>query len=195
MTSTHTSSSAHPPPGPSDSLDTHAGFAAVFDRHFDEVHGYIARYLGMSAADDIAAETFLIAYRKRASFDATSGTVRAWLYGIATRQVSRHHRDQARAARAMQRIRVSAVNVDPTDQAIERVVASGLRRQLATALAALPQRDREVLLLVALADLSYAEVAVALAIPPGTVASKLSRARMKLRAELAAQDPTTYREL
>jgi RNA polymerase sigma-70 factor (ECF subfamily) len=78
-------------------LDSPQDFAEGFDRYFSEIHGYIARRLGTGVADDIAAETFLIAYRKRASFDSQAGTVRAWLYGIATRLVSHHRRDELRA--------------------------------------------------------------------------------------------------
>jgi DNA-directed RNA polymerase specialized sigma24 family protein len=48
------------------SLDSPQAFAEIFDRDFSEIHGYVARRLGIGVADDIAAETFLIAYRKRA---------------------------------------------------------------------------------------------------------------------------------
>lgn len=191
MTPNWTRSRAHPPPDPTKTLDTFGDFATVFDRHFAEIHRYIAGRLGTTtSADDIAAETFLTAYSNRGSYDAAAGTVRAWLYGIATRKVSRHRRDEVRAYRAMQRISVDAAPGDLSDQATDRVMAKGLQRQLAAALAELSQRDRDVLLLVALADLSHAEVAAALDIPYGTVGSRLSRARKKLRATLAAYDPT-----
>lgn len=191
MTPNWTRSRAHPPPDPAKTLDISGDFATVFDRHFAEIHRYIAGRLGTSAsADDIAAETFLTAYSNRGSYDAAAGTVRAWLYGIATRKVSRHRRDEVRAYRAMQRVSVDAAPGDLSDQATDRVMAKGLQRQLAAALAQLPQRDRDVLLLVALADLSHGEVAAALDIPYGTVGSRLSRARKKLRAALAAYDPT-----
>jgi RNA polymerase sigma-70 factor (ECF subfamily) len=59
-------------------------FAGIFHRHFPEIHRYIARRLGPDAADDLAAETFLAAFRRRTKFDAERGAVRPWLYGIAT---------------------------------------------------------------------------------------------------------------
>ncbi|MCW2915003.1 MAG: polymerase, sigma-24 subunit, subfamily [Actinomycetia bacterium] len=59
-------------------------FAEIFHRYFNEVHRYIARRLGADVADDLAAETFLTAFRKRSRFDASRGAVRPWLYGIAT---------------------------------------------------------------------------------------------------------------
>jgi RNA polymerase sigma-70 factor (ECF subfamily) len=166
-------------------------FAAVFDLHFAEIHRYVAGRLGTSAsADDIAAETFLTAYTNWGRYDAAAGTVRAWLYGIATKKISRHRRDEVRAYRAMQRITADTVPGDPSDQTTDRVMARGLQRQLAAALAELPQRERDVLLLVALADLSHAEIAAALGIPYGTVGSRLSRARQKLRSALASHDPS-----
>lgn len=175
------------------SMDAPEVFAVVFDRHFHEIHGYVARRLGTSAADDIAADTFLIAYRKRDSYDATAGSVRAWLYGIATRQISRHRRDEMRTYRAMRRAAGSPLAeehaADNTELVADRVTALTARRDLAVALAALSPGDRDVLLLVALAGLSHAEVAAALRIPYGTVGSRLSRARKKLRAALGAHHP------
>lgn len=174
------------------------GFAETFDRYFGEIHGYIARRLGTGAADDIAAETFLIAYRKRASFDSRLGTVRAWLYGIATRQVSHHRRDELRAYRALQRAAASHPMddrmTDHTDRVTDRIAAAAARGQLAASLAALSQGDRDVLLLVALADLTHAEIATALDIPYGTVGSRLSRARRQLRAALGPHDPEDCEE-
>jgi RNA polymerase sigma-70 factor, ECF subfamily len=185
-------------PATTRSLDSPQDFAEVFDRHFSEIHGYVARRLGAAAADDIAAETFLIAYRKRASFDDHQGTVRAWLYGIATRQVSHYRRDELRAYRALQRAAASPATddrvTDHTDRVIDQVTAAGAQGQLAAALAALSAGDRDVLLLVALADLTHAEIAEALGIPYGTVGSRLSRARRLLRAALGARDPKDFEE-
>jgi RNA polymerase sigma-70 factor (ECF subfamily) len=67
------------------------------------------------------------------------------------------------------------------DRVVEQVTAGALRGPLAKALAGLSRGEREVLLLVALGDLSNADVAAALGVPYGTVASRLSRARAKLR--------------
>ena len=80
---------------------------------------------------------------------------------------------------------------EPVDQ---RVSARAVQRDLAAALARLAARDRDVLLLIAWADLSYEEVAVALDIPVGTVRSRLNRARSKVREALGGQDPTSLNE-
>jgi RNA polymerase sigma factor (sigma-70 family) len=160
-------------------------FGAIFDRYFTEIHGYVARRLGDDAADDIAADTFLTAFRKRGQFDAGQGLVRAWLYGIATNNISHYRRGEARAYRALKRSPEPAPDEGHADRVADRVTAGALRRQLAGALAELPRGDREVVLLIALAGLSHAEVAAALGIPYGTVGSRLSRARRKLRGGLA----------
>ncbi|MEU7407706.1 sigma-70 family RNA polymerase sigma factor, partial [Streptomyces sp. NPDC044948] len=80
-------------------------------------------------------------------------------------------------------------------RASDRVVARAVRRELAAALAALPARHRDVLLLVAWGDLGYGEAAQALGIPVGTVRSRLHRARSKLREALGGSDPTALREV
>ena len=156
-------------------------FGVVFDRYFDEIHGYVTRRLGRDAADDVAAETFLTAFRSRRRFEASRGTVRAWLYGIVTNHLSAYRRRELRGYRAMARSGLSAPDEGHADRVVEQVAAGALRGPLAKALAELSRGEREVLLLVALGDLSNTDVAAALGIPYGTVASRLSRARTKLR--------------
>jgi RNA polymerase sigma factor (sigma-70 family) len=156
-------------------------FGVVFDRYFDEIHGYVARRLGRDAADDVTAETFLAAFRSRRRFEASRGTVRAWLYGIVTNHISAYRRQEVRAYRAHERADVQAAEEGHADRVAERVDAGAGCRELAGALAALPRGDREVLLLVALGGLSHTDVAAALGIPYGTVGSRLNRVRKKLR--------------
>jgi RNA polymerase sigma-70 factor (ECF subfamily) len=80
------------------------------------------------------------------------------------------------------------------DRIDSRVSASAAGPHLAAALAALAARDRDVLLLIAWADLSYDQVASALEIPVGTVRSRLNRARRKVREALGGQDPTSLQD-
>lgn len=161
-------------------------FGAIFDEYFAAIHGYVARRLGADVADDVAAETFETAFRKRRQYDASRGTVRAWLFGIATRHLSRHQRAEVRALRALTRTAPSLIVDGDEDAIADRVSAQAWTHQLARALGSLAQGDRDVLLLIALGDLRHDEVSSALGIPYGTVGSRLSRARRKLRAELAA---------
>ena len=58
-------------------------FAAVFDRYYPQIHGYLARRLGPGPADDLASETFLLAFAGRDRYDVGYPDARPWLYGIA----------------------------------------------------------------------------------------------------------------
>ncbi|MFI7068389.1 RNA polymerase sigma factor [Kribbella sp. NPDC050124] len=159
-------------------------FTLIFDRYFGQVHAYVARRLGTDIADDLAAETFLIAFRQRERFDRRHGVVRAWLYGIATNLIRRHRRDEVRAWRAIAKLPPPVESVDDEERIAAQVTAQGVGRELAAALAKVSAKDREVLLLVALGQLTYDEVAAALGIAYGTVCSRLSRARRILRDTL-----------
>src|ERR1700761_2082429 len=190
-----------PGPGPAtdpdaavvaESLHRPERFAAIYDRYFAEIYRYVAGRLGPDVADDLAAETFADAFRKRAQFRPSRGALRPWLYGIATNLVARHRRVEARRLNALTRAAdqpPSADHGDLADRAAARVSAQQLRQPLARALAQLADRDRDVLLLVSLADLSYEEVAAALGVPAGTVGSRLNRARRTVRAALTDIDP------
>ncbi|MCO5968593.1 RNA polymerase sigma factor [Actinoallomurus soli] len=172
-----------PPPDPAERFDE------VFDAHFAEIHRYAAKRLGPDAAADVAAQTFLEAFRHRRRYDPARGSVRTWLFGIATKVVGRHQRTETRALRALARLGPGRDAEEHTDRTDARVSAEGLRGELAGAIAALPRGQRDVLLLVALADLSHDEVAAALGISYGTVGSRLNRARTKLRKALGGTDP------
>ena len=161
-----------------------ADFAGVYERHFAEIHRYIAGRLGRDVADDIAADTFVIALRKYSDFDAGRGPLRAWLYGIATNLVARHHRTEKRRYRAMARAGAQELTAGHKDHGMSWAAVEGLQPQLARALAGLAREERDVLLLAALVDLSYEEISQALDIPYGTVCSRLNRARKKIRAAL-----------
>jgi len=170
-------------------------FAALFGRHGPELHRYVTRRLGDGLADDIVADTFLIAFRRRGHYDLTRPDARPWLYGIAANLIGKHHRAEVRFYRALARTGVDEVAETYADRVAERVTASAAHRRLASALATLSSGDREVLLLIAWADLSYDEVADAMGIPVGTVRSRLHRARKKTRAALGGIDPTAFEEV
>ncbi|WP_131739917.1 RNA polymerase sigma factor [Actinomadura roseirufa] len=166
-------------------------FGEIFDAYFAEIHGYAARRLGPDVASDVAAQAFLEAFRVRARYDAGRAGVRTWLYGIATNVIGKHRRGEMRRLRAAARLGPdepphAGGHADLVDA---RVSAEGLRGPLAGALARLSDGDRDVLLLVALADLGHAEIAAALGIPYGTVGSRLNRARRKVRAALGGSNP------
>ncbi|UBU17513.1 RNA polymerase sigma factor [Nonomuraea gerenzanensis] len=174
------------PPDLTGPPDPGADWEEIFTTHFAEIHRYIARRLSPDLADDLAAEVFLAAYRR--GHDASRGAVRPWLYGIATHLVARHHRSELRKWKALGRA-AERLEHSHEDATVARVAAGELTGRLAGALAALNRRDRDVVLLSALGGLSHAEVAAALDIPAGTVASRLNRARKQLRAALGDVNP------
>ena len=204
----HVSQVAHESPGTQRGQPDDAGliaescraperFGVVFDRHAAAIHGYIARRLGRDAADDLVAETFMVAFRQRGGYDPGQPSARPWLYGIATRLVSRRRRDEVRFFRAIARTGVDPA-ADPVaepvaDEGIRRADARTLHRQLAGALAGLAAADRDALLLVA-DGLSYAEAAQALGVPDGTLSSRVARARRKLREGLGGVNPADENE-
>ena len=163
-------------------------FAVLFDRHAPAIHAYVERRLGPDAADDLVAETFLVAFQRRESYDTAQPDARPWLYGIATNLIRRRHREEIRLFRAIARTRAEPAAELMADKVDGRVAAGALRSRLASALARLPRSQRDVLLLVA-SGLSHEETAVALGVPLGTVASRLARARRKVRAELGGMNP------
>jgi RNA polymerase sigma-70 factor (ECF subfamily) len=160
--------------------------ADLFRRYGRQIHRYCASRVGRAAAEDLVAETFLLAHELWPRFSASRGTAQAWLYGIATNVLHRRRRDEVRALRALARTGIDPLVAEsPADQAVSRADASSQSRRVAAALAGLPVRQRDVLLLYAVAQLEYAEIAAALDIPLGTVQSALHRARSKVRTALA----------
>jgi RNA polymerase sigma factor (sigma-70 family) len=156
-------------------------FAAVFDRHYDAVHRYLARRVGSDLADDLAAETFTTAFDVRRRYDTAHPDARPWLFGIATNLLRHHHRGEARRLRAYARLD-RPDDADDAFGAIEaRLDAARAGPTIAEALMRLSVGERDVLLLFAWADLRYEEIAVALRIPVGTVRSRLHRARRRVR--------------
>ena len=131
-----------------------------------------------ASADDLVQDTLERAWAKLHLY--RSGTdLRAWLFTV----MHNVHVNKVRSARA----------VDPIDDEMPELAqraAQGdglLMRDLERSIARLPEEQRAVLLLVTLEEMSYEEVARALEIPIGTVMSRLSRAREKLRAMLLGQ--------
>ncbi|MGW4296416.1 RNA polymerase sigma factor [Micromonospora chersina] len=174
-------------------------FDIIFDRYYPTIHGYASRRLGRDLADDVAAETFLVAFDNWRRYDTTQHSARPWLFGIASNLIAGHQRTEARRYRALARAeQASAADRDGLDGAADRIAvrldAQAVRGRLAAALEELAPADREVVLLVAWADLTCEDVARALGIPAGTARSRLHRARRRLRAALGGADPTATGE-
>ena len=157
-------------------------FGLIFERHFEAIHGYLRRRLDRQLADELASQTFLVAFDRRAHFDDRSSGSRPWLFGIATNLARNHRRREIRELRAIAELTPDAA--PGIDGVASRVDAERMRGLLARALADLPPEEADVLLLLVWAELDQPEIAAALAIPVGTVKSRLSRARRRLQARL-----------
>ena len=168
------------------SLDDPERFAVIFDRHADEIYRYTARRLGQQAAADAVSEVFLAAFRNRGRYQPSRGDARPWLYGIATKVVGQQLRADGRRANLLAVVPVSPPAEFPAEEIGDRVAAEQMRPVLLGVLAALADADRELVLLVAWAGLSYEQVAQALEIPVGTVRSRLHRVRAKMRRAIDA---------
>jgi RNA polymerase sigma factor (sigma-70 family) len=153
-------------------------FTLIFDRYYRPVYGYLSRRVGTTIADDLAAETFTRAFERRSTYDPTAERALPWLFGIAINLLAHHRRSEARQFRALAAARPVAQSSVGIDAALAERLVVGLEQ--------LDDYDREVLLLYAWGELKYEEIAAALAIPLGTVQSRLHRARRKLRHVLEA---------
>ena len=162
------------------SLREPARFFELFDRHYRGLHRFLRARGAGDAADDLAAETFLVAFCRRDGYDQLRENARPWLLGIAINLARNEARSERRRLHAVRR------NVDrpvePHGRVLERLDAETL--PLADALADLTAVDRDALLLYACEELSYEEIAEAVGVPVGTVRSRLHRARAKVRAKL-----------
>ncbi|MGH9129990.1 MAG: RNA polymerase sigma factor [Acidimicrobiales bacterium] len=176
------------------SYDSPEGFAVIFDRHFDAIHGYLARRVGVDLADDLASETFVCAFRARASYDPARSDARPWLYQIATNLVRSHWRAEQRRLSDLATRHVEEAPLGDPEAIVEAAAVAAAMPALAEALAGLTPDQREPLYLYAWAGLSYEQIAEALELPVGTVRSRLSRARATLWSRLRQHlDPEATR--
>lgn len=171
-----------------------AAFGELFERHARAVAGFASRRVGPDVAEDVLSETFLVAFRRRASFDLRVDSARPWLLGIATRVIHRHRASEAKQLRSLIAQQPERALPDDSDGLSDRLDASAALRELAPRVAALAKKDRDTLFLFAWGDLSYEETAQALGVPVGTVKSRLNRVR-RLLAPARAADRTSINSL
>jgi RNA polymerase sigma-70 factor (ECF subfamily) len=161
---------------PSDS-ERAQNFPSIFEANYGRVHAYAARRVGADAADDVAAETMMIAWRRR---DALPAEPLPWLYGIARNLVARQHHSAARR-RALHRS-LELERAGPGEEPAGDPA-------LATAWAALRRGDREVLALIAWEELSVHEAATAMGVSAPVFSVRLHRARRRFEALLGHDAP------
>jgi RNA polymerase sigma factor (sigma-70 family) len=163
-------------------------FGTLFDECARAVYNLAFRLTGnWSAAEEAVSLTFLEAWRLRGKVEPDGGSLRPWLLGIAV-NVTRNMSRVARCHRAaLSRLAPPPPVPDFADELAAQIDDAAQLRRVLAALAALRQSEREVLALCVWSGLDYAAAAAALGVPTGTVRSRLSRARARLR-QLAAED-------
>ena len=162
------------------SLGDPEAFGLIYDRHAATLLRYLGRRAGAKIAEGLVGELFRIAFERRKTFDASRESALPWLYGIGANLLLKHRRGEARWLRASARMAAAREAADrrPAAGALDARV---LFPRVARAIEALPDGEREALLLFAWEELPYERVAEALELPVGTVRSRLNRARARLR--------------
>lgn len=161
-------------------------FRTLVAQHHKRLRAFILRHIGhRDDADDLAQQAFMAAAAALADYRGEAA-LSTWVYGIAMNLVRNHlsrapHRRHAFEDAAVLDA-VPAVDADPREHAERRELLAQLEAELAL----LPAEMREVLLLVAVEELSYEDAAALLVLPVGTVRSRVSRARATLRQRCAA---------
>ena len=158
-------------------------FEPLVERHSPALYAYLARRIPQ-AAEDVLSEVWLSAYSGRATFDADRGPARGWLFGIARNAVVNHLRRPTALP-----LGYGSAEDQGWDAVDDRIDAQSSAPALFAAIRALPDAERELLLLVALDGLTPTEAGVAVGIPAGTARSRLHRARARIREQLDAAEP------
>jgi RNA polymerase sigma-70 factor (ECF subfamily) len=168
------------------SLDEPEAFGMIYDRHAATLLRFLGRRVGAGVAEGLVGELFRIAFERRKTFDGSRASALPWLYGIGSNLLLKHRRGEARRLRASARM---AAGREPTERRTSAAAldARVLIPRVAGAIEALPDGEREALLLFAWEELSYQSMAEVLELPIGTVRSRLNRARAHLR-ELLKRD-------
>lgn len=150
-------------------------FSAVYEALYGQVHAYAARRVGAGTADEVAAETFLVAWRR---LDDMPGEPLPWLYGVARNVLMRHGVEQARQESTRSALRRERVMVD---------AAAPGQPGVWTAWAQMSPSDQEVLALIAWEELPVRDAARALGCSAAVFSVRLHRARRRFE-RLLGQD-------
>lgn len=176
----------------------HEAFGELFDRHAGAVYTYLGRRLGdWAEAEDLTSAVFLQAWRRRSDVVLEQDSALPWLLGVANGLLRNAVRARQRYAALLARVRetrdpavgqaMAGVAADHADRVADRLDTERRLAELRAAVARLPRREREVIELCVWAGLDHAAAAVALGVRPGTVKSRLHRARRSLASEVGEQ--------
>jgi RNA polymerase sigma-70 factor, ECF subfamily len=157
-------------------------FELLFDAHYRDVQRFLLRRTDPPAAEELTNETFLICWRR---LERVPDPALPWLFATARKCLANHRRAAARHARRER----AAAHEERGTTARDPAERYAERDAVLRAFAQLPERDREILRLVAWEDLSPEEAARAAGISRTALSTRLHRARRRLEALLAAEPP------
>jgi RNA polymerase sigma-70 factor (ECF subfamily) len=167
-------------------------FGELFERHADAIYNHCFRRTGSwSLAEDLTSITFMETWRRRQQVRLHGESILPWLLAVANNAIRNGVRSQRRYRRLLAKLPSATVIPDQSDEAIGRVDDERMMSRILPAFAQLDDRDQDVLSLCDWAGLSYEEAAASLNIPVGTVRSRLSRARTRIRTFLDGVSITT----
>jgi RNA polymerase sigma-70 factor (ECF subfamily) len=159
-----------------------SAFEPLVRLHSQALYAYLARRVP-SVAEDLLSEVWLAAYAGRATFRADRGSARGWLFSIARHTLIAHVRHPIALP-----LGYGSAEGEGWEAVDARLDAERTAPALYSAVRSLPESERELLLLVALDGLTPTEAAAVIGIPPGTARSRLHRARVRVREQLADPD-------
>jgi RNA polymerase sigma factor (sigma-70 family) len=168
-------------------------FEAIYRRHADAVYRFATGRVGPDEAQDVVADTFVRAFGLRHRYRDDRPHALPWLFGVASNVMRERHRRSVRALRAHRRLAGQRpIDIASIDEVAARVDAQVDGSSLHALLGLLSDDDYRTLMLVWVAGLTYAETAEVLGVPIGTVRSRLSRIRARLREQLEGERPTSF---
>lgn len=141
-------------------------------------------------AEEVAASAFLELWRKRDSVRIVDGSILPWLMTVLSFMAKNHQRGTRRYRRLLAKVPHEGYEPDHADEVARMIDALPVADAVQEALAELNARDASILLLCVVQQLSTRDAALALGIPDGTVKSRLSRVKARLRTRLSAYAPT-----
>jgi RNA polymerase sigma-70 factor (ECF subfamily) len=157
-------------------------FGELFDRHSRTVYNYcFRRTADWSVAEDLTFIVFMETWRRRVHVRLSADSLLPWLYGVATNILHNHHRSLRRHRAALERVRPMPRAPNDAATAAARLEAEREMREVLDSIRKLSRSDQEVLALCVWEGLGDAEATTALGVPVGTVRSRLSRARKRLK--------------
>jgi RNA polymerase sigma factor (sigma-70 family) len=159
-----------------------AAFGELFERHATSVYNYLFRRCGdWAAAQDLTSIVFLELWRKRADISLERASALPLLLGVATNVLCNRRRTERRHRAALERMPAPTEAWSPHEDVVEKLAEEQRMQELLEVLRQLPKREQDLIVLCVWMDLSYEEAADALCIPVGTVGSRLSRGKWRLR--------------